>query len=138
MKKWVILGMLLAASIYDLKYKIIPAWLILLSLAGGLAYSTIEKVSKKEWIFWAAGTVLILSFCAITKQAFGYGDGIMWSVTILYVGITEAVKLWMISLGVSFFFSVLALILKKADRNTTFPFLPFVTVVYSTWIMIGD
>lgn len=71
--------------------------------------------------------ILLLVFAIATQKA-GYGDGI---VLLLLGMVAGGGKAWLL-LGVSLFFvsaaSVVLLVLRKAGRNMTIPYLPFLTV----------
>ncbi len=75
----------------------------------------------------AIGFALIgLSF--ITGEKIGFGDGIVFSVTGAYLGFFGNLLLLSMSVFLCACFSTGALIIRKADRNSRIPMIPFLLV----------
>ena len=104
---------------------------------GGIFYAIAVKWSKIDWIVWMIGSMAFLSFCKMTKQAIGYGDAMMWSVTELYLGIRENGKLWITAFLLIFLFSIAGLLLKKINSKTLLPFLPFLAAAHGVLMATG-
>ena len=130
MERWIVTGILTISSWTDLKWKAVPSWLFLVSGMGGFLYALIENRGKAYWIYWIFSSATILTICRITKQKIGYGDGLMWSITSLYLEIWKNIKVWMTAFILALLFSGTAFILGKIDRKTEIPFLPFLTAAY--------
>ncbi len=130
MERWILTGILAAASWTDLKWRAVPSWLVITAGAGGVLYTMIERRGIWYWIFWSVSSAAILIVCRATRQALGYGDGLMWSVMALYLGIWKNIRVWMMAVVFTFFFSAAVLISGKRNRKTEFPFLPFLTAAY--------
>lgn len=125
-------------SVVDLRWKMLPTWLILVPAAGGFCCVSIVNWGKMQWLLWIASSASVLMFCRISRQALGYGDGMIWGVTGLYLGIEKNIKLWIIAFFLAFCFSIIALMLKKVDQKTTVPFLPFLAMSHSFLLVIGE
>ncbi|MDO4453155.1 MAG: prepilin peptidase [Eubacteriales bacterium] len=130
MERWIVTGLLAAASWADLKWRAVPSWMIVTAGSGGFLYALFERREKWYWIFWSASSAAILIVCRATRQAIGYGDGMMWSIMTLYLGIWKNIRVWMNAFVFAFFFSAAVLITGKRNRKTEFPFLPFLTAAY--------
>ena len=135
---WILLGILIVLSVADLRKKTLPAWLILVSAVGGFCHVSILNWGKMQWMVWMVSSASVLIFCKITRQALGYGDGMIWGVTWLYLGGEKNIKLWIIAFFLAFCFSIIALFLKKADQKTKLPFLPFLAASHGFLLAIGE
>lgn len=125
---------LLGISVMDMKKQKVPLWMLV--IGGGLtllilAYEVVNK--EVGYIQILKGTLpggLLLLIAAATKKA-GYGDGIV----LLYLGMVSGKS--MLLMGVSLFFisiySIILLIFRKAGRDYTIPYLPFLAV---TWMIV--
>jgi len=69
------------------------------------------------------GLILLLGF--LSKQAVGYGDGLMLIATGAFLGIFGNILLLISSLVLAGIFSAVLLILRKANRKKEIPFVPF-------------
>lgn len=117
-----------------MKKQKVPLWMLV--IGGGLtllilAYEVVNK--EVGYIQILKGTLpggLLLLIAAATKKA-GYGDGIV----LLYLGMVSGKS--MLLMGVSLFFisiySIILLIFRKAGRDYTIPYLPFLAV---TWMIV--
>ena len=85
----------------------------------------------------AAPGMVILLIGKITRQAIGYGDGILMLVCGLYLGGKTAVLLFMTGLFCLFPISLLLLLSGKAKREEELPFAPFLLAAFMIWIGLG-
>lgn len=77
----------------------------------------------------AAGlVVLLLSF--VTKGSIGMGDGFLITILGGFAGLEKTIELCITACLLSAIVSVLLLLIKKADRKTGLPFVPFLLVAY--------
>lgn len=72
------------------------------------------------------GLVLII-MAFLLKEKIGYGDGLVMMITGMTMGFYKAVNILCIAFLLSAVCSVILLSIKKADRNTKLPFIPFIT-----------
>lgn len=117
-------------SVIDIKNKRIPVWMVYLL---GITCFVLQYVVESSIIgigiilgIIPGVVLLILAICSDGK--IGMGDGLV--VFVLGIGYTleEVVSI----LGISFFFTAICsiglLIVKKADRKTELPFLPYLFI----------
>ena len=117
-------------SVIDIKNKRIPVWMVYLL---GISCFVLRYVVESSIIgigimlgILPGVVLLILAICSDGK--IGMGDGLV--VFVLGIGYTleEVVSI----LGISFFFTAICsiglLIVKKADRKTELPFLPYLFI----------
>lgn len=79
--------------------------------------------------------ILLLLAGRITRQAIGYGDGILILVCGFYLGGRTAGLLFLTGLFCLFPVSLVLLISGKAKREQELPFAPFLLTAYMIWIL---
>lgn len=77
----------------------------------------------------AVGAFLVL-FAIFTKERIGIGDGILFCVTGIFLGMAENIILLMTAFLLAAGYAIILLVRKKCDRNSQIPFLPFVLGAY--------
>lgn len=123
---------LVVISIMDIKSRRVPIWL--LAAGGTVALSAIRCSNAGECLGVLRGTlpgILLLAVTFFTGRA-GYGDGIV----LLVLGMVlkeKGIVLFGSSLFLISIFSIALLMLRKANRNTRIPYLPFLTV---SWLLV--
>lgn len=123
--------LLVLGSILDIKYKALPGWF----LAAGGVLAVIGAVVLKPVGLWemAGGLllgVLLFVVSLLTRGALGKGDGIFIGIVGLNLGFSTIFSVFMGALLLAAFLAVLLLIVKRANRKTAFPFLPFLGLSY--------
>lgn len=123
--------LLVLGSILDIKYKALPSWFL---VAGGVLAVIGAVVLKPVGLWEMAGGlllgVLLFVVSLLTRGALGKGDGIFIGIVGLNLGFSTIFSVFMGALLLAAFLAVLLLIVKKANRKTAFPFLPFLGVSY--------
>lgn len=147
-----ILGVYLGCmGIFDYREKKIPVWLLVPGVVigiAGLVYRIWEVVAKcagqgsifLNLVFSMTGLFpgILLLLVAWSSKKIGYGDGI---VILCLGGILEYSKiagilLW--SFALMSVCSLVLLLLKKVNKESTLPFLPFLFLGYVLWIGFGQ
>lgn len=127
-------GWLLAASVFDIRRRRVPIWLLLL---GGLAVipAAIWRCGSRPEEYWEVlkgciPGIVLLAMAGATRKA-GVADGI----ALLYMGVLlekGCLLIFVISLLLISFYSGFLLVLRRAERNTELPYLPFLS---AAWIL---
>ncbi len=128
----VIVMIMLAASVKDIKYKqisvYIPALCAVVSVAAGIYGMFFEGVSFTELIASLIPGMLLIFLGFLSRGKIGYGDGIM----LMCIGPAfGSEKIWlgiMTALMLSGLISIVLLTIKRAERNTEMAFIPFMTI----------
>lgn len=128
----IVATLLSICSFYDLKQKEVPLLPIVIVGIGGILY-IIFGVEKISYIAGAGLGILCLLFGKITEESLGYGDGYLLLAIGLLIGLKKNIALLIIALFLSAIFSMVLLILKKGNRKTTIPFVPFLLL---SWCII--
>lgn len=138
MGKWILLLYLILLSVSDWRERKVS----LVIVCGGVAVSfavnvfqLIRHTGNGGWQILSMVSGMIPGICmlavAYLTQKAGYGDGLTLLTVGMSTGYKTCIMLWIVSL---FFLSMTAvgmLCLRKADRNTKLPYLPFLTAVYA-------
>ena len=104
---------------------------------GGIGISIISliQILSGNKLWWdslgGAGIGIILVLLSIvTRQQIGMGDGILFVITGIGLGIANNTILLMSSLCITSVVSLALLSVKKVQRKTTVPFIPFVWLCF--------
>ena len=135
---------LLWISLSDIKSRRVPAWLIVGGGAVNVMISVGEDVltlgaQMTQGDYW--GTLLggiipgvfLLLLVPITGCV-GWGDGAVMTLLGISLGLRGSVLVLCAGLFLAALWSVVLLVLRKANRNTCLPFLPFLTM---GWFLVG-
>lgn len=124
--------LLCISSAFDIKRKEIP----LITIAAGFltAFGINVWIAAQGGISVADIAVsvlpgvlfLILSLC--TGEKVGYGDGLFIIVLGLYVGVGRCLVIVCFGLLLSSAYALILMAVKKAEKNSRLPFLPFLTI----------
>lgn len=135
MSEWVIkivLGILLLfCGVQDLLFKRIYLWMIgacTIVVIACLPFCESLSVTERLGGFALGLGVILLS--KVTGGKIGIGDGSLLCVTGLGLGFWINVELFGIALSLAALVSILLLILRKADRKKSIPFVPFLLTGY--------
>lgn len=125
------MGLLTVGSFFDIRWKRIPVVLLLAGGAGGILCLISDNVAEGIGAVFLNGLVgilpgagmLLLSF--LTEKKVGSGDGFVLMILGLLQGIGMVLLIFCIGLFLQSLWAVLLLVIKRADKQTCIPFLPF-------------
>lgn len=133
------IGLLGVSSYFDVRWKRIP----LAALAAGgiwaLVWTVINMVGQGVFQTLLAslpallpgGGLLILS--RLTEKKVGSGDGILLLLLGLLLGAGEVLLLFCVGLFLQSLVAVVLVLIKKADKQTCIPFVPF---LLAAWMLV--
>ncbi len=129
---------LFICSVTDIRSKEVkPAVLAAFGAAAVVLYLVIRPVGIFEE---AAGIIIGLTFVAlslISEGKIGLGDGLLMTVTGLFLGGRQNAFLIMTAMLLSALFSIGYLLSKKGNRKTRFAFVPFMFASFLIRITAG-
>lgn len=125
------MGLLIISSVFDIKWKKVP--LIIFISGGALAVLwiciRIYTQGVGETLLESAAAVLpgagLIALSFVTDKKIGYGDGILLIILGILQGLEKIILVFCIGLFLQSLLAVVLLILKKADKQTCIPFIPF-------------
>ena len=123
--------LLVVGSIFDIKYKSLPGWFLMIggALAVGLA-AFLKPVSLWEMAGGLFLGLLLLGISLVTRGALGKGDGIFLAIIGLNLGFSTVFSIFTGALLLAAMLAILLMIIKRVNKDTAFPFLPFLGVSY--------
>ena len=138
MVRWFLLLFLMLNTIWDVKRRQVLLWSILLFGIAGVflvfRFQTVPVLSCLGGVIFG----MAIGGCGyITRQAIGYGDGLVIMVCGIYLGFAKTFA--MVFYGM-LFCSLLSMVLIAAGRRTyktQVPFLPYLLLGYVCVILLG-
>ncbi len=126
-----VLLLLILCSYYDLRYRKLPLFIIIafgiiITVINGLDGSLFNQMVYFRLI---PGTVFLM-IAFMTKQAVGYGDGMIIILLGLSLGLIQCVSVVFTGLVLSSAVSVYILIFTRGNRQTRLPFVPFLLLAW--------
>ncbi len=121
---------LLFASIEDVLKKTISKFSIAVIIIAGIGYMVETGVC---FVMSAGGLVMGLILVGIsltTKQAFGMADAVILLILGISMGLGNSISVLMIALFIVCGYSGIMLLLKKVNKKSQVPFLPFLFIGY--------
>lgn len=85
----------------------------------------------------AATGVVFIGVSKVTEEGFGYGDSILILVLGIYLGFWNLLGVLLGAFFLSAGFAVIALYFRMFNRNTGYPFVPFLCTSYILWASLG-
>ena len=135
LKKSIIFMMLLLFSIEDVRKKRIDILPLLAFSVIGAIYKTVTRALTIPEI--CGGMLLgvgLLGIAKMTGESLGYGDGLLFLVTGIYLGGWDNCSLLMTSLVLAFVFAIIQILVRKKSAKSEIPFVPFVLSAYVLYL----
>ncbi len=128
----IIIGIeLILASYFDVRYLAIPKWYF-----GGMALVHIFYLCIEPPTVWwgclpgmGVGILLLVIGC-MTKEAIGYGDGLLILLLGMIMDFENVVCLFMLTTGVIGLGGLMFCMMKKATRKQAIPMIPALGIIY--------
>lgn len=125
-----VMVLLIFTAIIDIKKKEIPFLLIGIGagLAGiSVAYGFVHGAADVETAIALFPGVVLVLISLVTRGEVGLGDGLMFLCIGPVYGLEQTIAGLLIALFISSLFSIGILALKKGNRKTKLPFIPFLS-----------
>lgn len=105
-----------------------------LLLLGGMAAVLLHLFAQEESVFYlmtgmSVGIALLL-YSLVTHESIGYGDGCLFVMTGLFLGIWENLVLLLLASVLAGIGSAVMLFFRKKKKKERIPFVPFVFTAY--------
>ena len=124
-------------SFTDIKKKKIYVIVSLFFFVVGLVFSIISKQQSLISLLGGVGIgVILLLVGKFSRQSVGFGDGLIFLVTGLYLGFTRNIVLLLYGLIICAVSSVILITFKKFKLKDKIPFAPFVLVAYVSMLLL--
>lgn len=101
-------------------------------LGAGAVCAVFLELCTRNLEFWSflGGVglgVLMLGVSFVTREALGYGDGIVVAILGMFLGLSRTAEILLTAFLMTAIVSGILLAFKRAGRKTAMPFLPFLT-----------
>lgn len=132
-----LLGMLGICSYEDIKQKEIHCMTVLIfGVAGILLHLYQREISIYSLLFGVLVGIAIMFFSALSGGMIGMGDGLVLSVTGIYLGGSKNTELLIIGLLLAAVVSLVLVVFKKRTRKDTIPFIPYLLAAYMGMLIL--
>lgn len=121
---------LLILAIQDLRSKKVSTLICLLTIALIFIALLIYKDSMVSSLLGMGFGFIILGVSRITGGKIGLGDGMILTFTGLGLGFWRNVEMFAMALFMAAIVSIVLLVLKKVNRHSSLPFVPFILLSY--------
>lgn len=131
LEHYLLLGTLGFHSLEDIKSKQIT---LMVTLGSALAGLVCHLIYQSHSIYSMLGGMvfggLILLFSVLSKGKIGQGDGIIFMLTGLYLGVEKNIALMLLSFVLAGCWAFMAILFWHRDKKEKIPFIPFLFVAY--------
>ena len=123
--------MLIIFSVEDMLYREISVKVILVFLLMGIGIRVYDNTLLSTEIFWGIfiGMIIIASSIILAGNI-GVGDGIIFVLTGLFLGIADNLRILIFSVTISGIIGGLLIILKIKKKDYKMPFTVFILISY--------
>lgn len=126
----IVLGILAAFSVYDLKTKKVPVAAVAVFGAVVMGYRLFGKNGIWELLIGLVPGMLILLLAYVTRESIGVGDGLIVCVIGMFCGVNDTLAVLGMALVMASGVAIVLLTVKRAGRKTELPFLPCLCAGY--------
>lgn len=134
---WTLLGLLGICSIEDMRKKEIQVYVVLtFGIAGVILRLFYQNVSMKNMILGMAIGVAIMLVSIVTAGQIGLGDGLLLTVTGIFLGVYGNAMLFLHGLLLAAVWSVVMVLVLHKGRKTKIPFVPFLLIAYLEMLVL--
>lgn len=127
------IGITLALQGYwDIRYQQIPAYVTLLSGGFGLLMSVYMGRAWVDILFGVLPGLVCLGIAKLTREAIGYGDGLLLCAMGLYIPYDEVLVIGMIACSLCGIWALMCFLSRRKSGKDTLPFVPF---LLGAWII---
>ena len=134
-----LLGLLGVCGIEDVKLKKIRLFVVnAFAILGVIFHLIYERISWLDMTLGALVGVVLLVIGYFTKEKIGYGDGLLFVATGIYLGFwNNLVFLWL-STSIAGIYGLVMMLLKKKKRDSEIPLVPFMLAVYVIALIFNE
>lgn len=129
-------------SILDIRFRKMPVWLLSVGGVSVIAYQIWKMIEGTAIplpliVTGAVVGILFLGISKVTREALGYGDGLVILILGLYLGFWNLTIVLMITFFAAFVIALLLMISKRNRRKLAMPFVPFLCIGYAVFVLMG-
>ena len=119
---------LLIQSVWDIKSKRLPIWITGVgALVGILLWFLRGSYELSQFVAMIPG-ILCIVFAKVSKEAIGYGDGLLLSMMGIYLEFSVMLGVCLWAFILAGFLALFLLVMKKKKGKQEIPFVPFLFI----------
>lgn len=128
---------LLVLSVQDFRERMISGMFL---GVGAVATVCSQVIWNRNSLWECIGGMLIgfvfLGISKLTREGFGYGDSILITILGIYIGIWNLIYVLVIAFSLVTIGAIFVLIKFRFHRQKVLPFIPFLTVGYTSFVLL--
>ena len=136
MKEFILAIWLMLEAVIDWKYKYISIWHLIMGGAIGILFCLLQKRALDEVALACIPGVCLLVFAKLTREAIGYGDGMVFLVLGLYLSIEEILMIGFWASAAAGIMALTLLVVFRKSGKYRMAFLPFLSGIYLCSLLI--
>lgn len=137
MQSIVLLILLSICAIEDLKHKeVTVTYILLFGILGVLLHLFYPQGSVYSMLCGLLLGVAVMLISILTHGGIGLGDGILLTVTGVYLGGYQNLELFLIGICLAGVWSLGIILLKKKKRKDKIAFMPFLLMAYAFMLVV--
>lgn len=137
MQKYVLLLLLIICAIEDFRKKeVTVAYILLFGIIGVVLHLFFPNCSIYSMLWGLLLGIGVMVVSAISRGGIGMGDGILLTVTGVYLGGYKNLEMFLLGVFLAGAWSLGLLVLKKKNRKEKIAFMPFLLVAYA-FMLVG-
>ena len=128
---WTLLGLLGICSIEDMRKKEIQVYVVLtFGIVGVILRLFYQNVSMRNMLLGMAIGIGMMFASLVTAGQIGLGDGLLLTVTGIFLGAYGNAMLFLHGLLFAAVWSLVVVLVFRKGRKTKIPFVPFLFIAY--------
>ena len=126
-----LLGLLGVCGLEDIKIKRIRLVVVnIFAILGIIFHIIYKRITWLDMLGGAAVGVLLLVIGYFSKEKIGYGDGLLFMATGIYLGFWNNLVLLWLSTSLAGIYGLVLMLFKKKRKDSEIPLVPFMLAVY--------
>ncbi|WP_075721822.1 prepilin peptidase [Roseburia sp. 499] len=137
MQSVVLLILLVVCAVEDLKHKeVTVTYILVFGIIGVLLHLFYPNCSVYSMLWGLLLGIAVMTVSVLSGGSIGMGDGILMTVTGVYLGGYQNLELFFIGVFLAGIWSLGLLVFKKKKRKEKIAFMPFLLVAY-VFMLVG-
>ena len=126
-----LLGLLSVCGLEDIRIKRIRLVVVnAFAILGVILHIIYERLSWADMLLGALIGVVLIFISYFSHEKIGYGDGLIFMATGIYLGFWNNLVLLWLSTTLAGVYGLVMMLFKKKKRSSEIPLVPFILAVY--------
>ncbi len=142
----ILTGLLITASLYDIRTMKIPIWLAVVHILAAIISAARDVIMNgttvKDYSLTITVILLIVAVAVILRlteaDAAGFADGLLMIAVCMVIRAERAILVFGLAFILAGLFAGVLMMMKRAGRKSRIPFIPFLTVGLLICVILTD